>query len=326
MNKDPLRKTRIATLRELSDADPDGRWIVRSGPADDCSLTYRKQDLRLFSLSSAEHSVCLERLARRNTGWISFYFVVTGEIEVSDRPRRKIRHIPSGHVASVRETPGKRLTIQPSSSWLALHLPQSALRQHFEELTGHPYLQEFCLPPTNFRDGSAQDLYQILLQALNILSASPMEETFVLARAYYQLVLTQLYTKLPHNLAGVFVSSTPSDAPREVLRTEALMRDRLFEPVTLKELTDAAGCTERTLQRLFRTYRGRSPMGVLCNMRLAAAHHAIRNCERTSMTDLAMKLQFSNPARFSALYKRAYGLSPSRSMRLNRREDFETSG
>lgn len=53
------------------------------------------------------------------------------------------------------------------------------------------------------------------------------------------------------------------------------MREKLSDPASLKDLTDAAGCTPRTLQRLFRTYRGHSPLGVLCHMRLAAAHSAL---------------------------------------------------
>ncbi|WP_245262775.1 helix-turn-helix domain-containing protein [Ensifer sp. BR816] len=66
---------------------------------------------------------------------------------------------------------------------------------------------------------------------------------------------------------------------------------------------------------MFRTYRGDSPMGVLCSYRLATAHGAIKAGRTAGSTDLAMSLQFSNPSRFSVLYKSAYGCSPSSALR-----------
>lgn len=98
------------------------------------------------------------------------------------------------------------------------------------------------------------------------------------------------------------------------------MRGNLSSPVTLEDLAGAAGCRPRALQRLFRTYRGDSPMGILRNYRLAAAHSAIRAGRTTSIAELAMSLQFFNPGRFSALYKSAYGISPSSTLRFARGE------
>lgn len=304
--------------RNLEAHEPNWRWRVPPDPAEECSFKYCRQDLPSASISSGEHSVGLDALARRSTAVISVYFVVAGEVEIVDRRTRRTLSIPANHVASARESAGKQLSIQPSSRWLVFHIPEPTLRQHFEDLTGRPYVQEFTLPLTSFRQGSAHGLYQTLREAQDDLSSASPEQVPILARAYQQLALVKLFTRMPHNLADAFDCGTLSDAPRQLLRAEAFMRGNLSSPVSLEDVAGAAGCRPRALQRLFRTYRGDSPMGILRNYRLAAAHSAIRAGRTASIAELAMSLQFFNPGRFAALYKKAYGISPSSTLRFAR--------
>ncbi|MBP1885128.1 helix-turn-helix transcriptional regulator [Sinorhizobium mexicanum] len=246
--------------------------------------------------------------------------MLAGAIEIGDRATRKVLSIPANHVASACESSGKRLAIEPHSSWLAFHIPEPTLRRHFEDLTGRPYVQEFVLPPIRFCEGDGLGLYRTLRQAEEDLSSASSEERPLLAKAYQQLALAKLFAKTPHNLAEAFGRGTLSDAPRQLLKAEAFMRENLSNPITIDDLAVAAGCSPRALQRMFRSYRGDSPIGILCSYRLAAAHGAIRAGRMTSITDLAMSLQFSNPSRFSVLYKRAYGCSPSATLRFERDE------
>ncbi|WP_246806910.1 helix-turn-helix transcriptional regulator [Ensifer sp. ENS04] len=208
------------------------------------------------------------------------------------------------------------MMVQAQSSWLALHIPEYALRQSFEGLTGRPYVQELVLPPTRFVADDEQGLFQILKHgAIDLSTASPLEFP-MLARAYQQLVLVKLFSRTPHNLAEAFVQEGGGDTPRQIVKAEAFMRENLTMPISIEDLAGAAGCSARALQRLFHTYRGGPPMGILCNYRLAAAHGAIKAGRAGSIRDLALSLQFSNPGRFSVLYKDRYGLSPSSDLRF----------
>ncbi|WP_234705044.1 helix-turn-helix transcriptional regulator [Sinorhizobium meliloti] len=269
---------------------------------------------------TVEHSVGIGAVARRNTARVSIYFVLAGAMGISDRTARTVLSIPANHVASACESSGKRLAIEPHSSWLAFHIPEPTLRRHFEDLTGRPYVQEFVLPPISFREGDGLGLYQTLRQAEEDLSSASSEERPRLAKAYQQLALEKLIAKTPHNLAEAFGRGTLSDAPTPLLKAEAFMRENLANPITIDDLAGAAGCSPRALQRMFRSYRGDSPIGILCSYRLAAAHGAIRAGRTASISDLAMSLQFSNPSRFSVLYKCAYGCSPSSALRFARDE------
>ncbi|MGV2184578.1 helix-turn-helix domain-containing protein [Rhizobium rhizogenes] len=81
----------------------------------------------------------------------------------------------------------------------------------------------------------------------------------------------------------------------------------------------------QAVARMLHTYRKDTPMGMLCNYRLAAAHGAIKGGQAESITDLAMSVQFSNPGRFSALYKSTYGFSPSSSFHFAREQTDQAS-
>lgn len=312
--------SRDAIVRNLDAFEPNWRWAASAGHAGDWSLNYCRQQLESASIASAENAGCLEALARRDMTRISIFFVLAGEIEISDRRESKALRIPANCVASIRESSGKRLSIRSRSRWLAFHIPEATLRQYFEELTSRPYVQEFVLPPTSLRQGDAKGLYQTLRQAEQDLKSARPEERAMLANAYQQLALVKLFAKMPHNLAEAFRHGALAVAPRQLLRAEAYIRDNLGNPITLEDLAAAAGCGPRALQRMFRTYRGDSPMGILCNYRLAAAHSRIKAGMTDSITELAMSLQFSNPGRFSFLYKSAYGVSPSSTLRFARDE------
>ncbi|QAS81328.1 AraC family transcriptional regulator (plasmid) [Rhizobium acidisoli] len=304
-----------AASRDLSFAEPTWRWSVAAGPDKVCSLKFRRLHLPATSITSVEHSIKLEGVARRNPSRITIFFVLAGQIEANDRHKRTSLLIPAGHVASVCEGLGNRVAMDTSTSWLAFHVPQYAMRRYFEDLTGRPYVQEFNLPLISFRHGDAEGLYQTLRQAEADLNGR-CSQAPALAKAYQQLALVKLFTKMPSNLCETLERGTPGKAPWQLLKAEAFMLENLGNPITLDQLAGIAGCAPRVLQRLFRTFRGDSPMGVLCTLRLAAAHSTIRSRNLISIGDLACRLQFSNPGRFSVLYKKAYGCSPSSTFRF----------
>lgn len=146
---------RDATLAKLDSVESNWRWTLSSDTPEDSSLIYRRQGLQSAWLTSVEHSVSLQALSRRDTALISFFFVLAGKIELTNRRTRKTLSISPNHVASTRQSAGSRMAIGSGSSWLAFHIPEPALRRNFEDLTVS-CVQEFALPPTRFCDDSAQ--------------------------------------------------------------------------------------------------------------------------------------------------------------------------
>ncbi|USJ27721.1 helix-turn-helix transcriptional regulator [Ensifer adhaerens] len=310
-----------AILGDLQALEPNWRWSLVSGADEVRPFIYSGQPLQSAWLTRVRHSAGLQAVARRDTPLVSFFFVLTGNIQISDRRARTLLSILPNHLASVRTAAGDRISIQDQSSWLALHISEQDLRRSFEDLTGTPYMQEFVLPLTHYSNDSPQGLYQTLRQAQRDLASSSEEVRSMLGKAYQQLALVKLFSNAPRNLVATYRQSKSGDVPARLLKAEAFMRANLTAPLTIEDLAVFAGCSPRELQRLFLTNRGRTPMGVLCNYRLAAAHGAIKEGRVQSITDLALSLQFSNPGRFSALYKAAYGLKPSLVLRFAHSEE-----
>lgn len=313
--------SRDAIIRHLDALGGNWKWTVPPEESGDYAFQIDRQPLQSTSIVHATHSSGLEGTVTHDIPRICIAFVLAGEMEIYDRRTRQTSRISADQVASIRGRVGRQLRIKPHSSWLLFQIPEVKLQQYFEELTGKPYVQEFALAPIGFRHGDAQGLYQTLRHAeKDLRAADPIERT-MLARAYKELALTKLFAKLPHNLTDAFDQGMLRAAPRQLLKAEAFMRNNLHNQVTLEDLANAAGCSSRTLQRMFQTYRADSPIAILCNYRLAAAHGALKGGLTESITDLAMSLQFSNPGRFAVLYKSIYGSSPSSDLLNARKRD-----
>jgi AraC-like DNA-binding protein len=79
----------------------------------------------------------------------------------------------------------------------------------------------------------------------------------------------------------------------------------------LHELSQKAGVSQRTLQRLFLEYAGVSPTWVLRRYRLLNAAEAVRNGERVSWTDVAADLGYADQAHLIRDFRSATGRTPA---------------
>ncbi|NNF77659.1 MAG: helix-turn-helix transcriptional regulator [Rhizobiales bacterium] len=77
-------------------------------------------------------------------------------------------------------------------------------------------------------------------------------------------------------------------------------------------------CSIRPLHNAFKTFRQKSPMAMLRDVRLEGAHDDLQAGEST-ITEIAFKWGFSNPGRFSRLYAEKFGCKPSQTLRYSYR-------
>jgi transcriptional regulator GlxA family with amidase domain len=121
---------------------------------------------------------------------------------------------------------------------------------------------------------------------------------------------------------GTRVETTPNQfaQQRQLALAEEFIRNNTCNSVGISDIADAVGINVRALQRLFRKYRGVTPIQMLLNRRISAAHEMIAHGHATSVRDLAAKLHFSNPGRFSKLYRRTYSAVPSERIRAYQHE------
>lgn len=326
MYKNPMERSEYRSLSNSSGdissnvEKMDGNWRWSGFPDEQGRYGFKRQvcPLHQTSIVYGETSGRLEVASNGIGATLSFVFVLKGAVDLIDTKNRKIQNIPAGTATGVFDRPGVKAKLYPTSSWVSYLVPVPTLREHFERLMRRPYFQELAFSPLHdFRTGSASALYQTLCYVSEDIAAAAGSGRDVLAGVYERLLLAKLFMTRPDNVSALSSQSSRRISPRYLQNAEAFMRENIHNSITLDEIAAAAGCSSRALQRMFKEYRDTSPMHILCAYRLSAAHDAIVSGSARNVTDLAMHLQFSNPGRFSSLYRNAYGMSPSAMMRFH---------
>jgi len=254
---------------------------------------------------------------KNNINTFNTLFLLTGSIEIADQKHQRELTMTAGNAYYIFNSPGTKTRVSPGSSWINYAAPEHILRENFERLTRRLYFREF--PINSFRSihsPAAMDFYQALCNAYEDLANANSSVRGALADAYEHLLLTKLCVTVATLHNSDKGGATTRIMPRYLQHAEAFMRRNLDREIALHDLSAAAGCSPRALQRIFKDYRNASPMEVLCNYRLAAAYEAIASGVAKNVTDLSMHLRFSSTGRFSTLFKKAYGKSPSTMIRF----------
>jgi transcriptional regulator GlxA family with amidase domain len=103
---------------------------------------------------------------------------------------------------------------------------------------------------------------------------------------------------------------------RVVTSAHALVQDQLDEPITIAELSQAVGVSERTLRNAFVDVCHQSPKRYFLKERLLAVREAVRAAHSNALTVTAIATDhgFFELGRFAGQYKAAFGESPSQTL------------
>jgi AraC-like DNA-binding protein len=118
--------------------------------------------------------------------------------------------------------------------------------------------------------------------------------------------------------AACYVPGSGQVAPAAVRRAMAFIDDNAGRPVTVDDIAGAARVGPRALQSGFRRHLGLTPMGYLRQVRLGHAHRDLRDADPTAGTTVAAVARrwgWASPTQFAAVYRRAHGQNPGRTLR-----------
>jgi AraC family transcriptional regulator, ethanolamine operon transcriptional activator len=127
-------------------------------------------------------------------------------------------------------------------------------------------------------------------------------------------------SKVEERIFDVILDMIPSAEIIEPLHSRAriarqllkVLKERLDDPPGITELCIAVGARERTLYLSCVEAFGRPPAMLLAELRLNAAHRALRRpTKETSVTAIAARYGFTHFGRFAATYRRQFGELPS---------------
>lgn len=129
-------------------------------------------------------------------------------------------------------------------------------------------------------------------------------------------LLTHLLYSFNHNYMDMLLAQEVQVAPKHVRQAEEYIFEHLKDPLSIDDLVEVTGVSQRSIFESFRSFRGTTPMKYVLQLRLEKAREELLNAgpDRT-VTDIAVKWGFSQLGRFSVSYKKVYGESPSETLK-----------
>lgn len=133
-----------------------------------------------------------------------------------------------------------------------------------------------------------------------------------------QLIMTQFLLAQPNSCSELLLGGDAGNTtPRPIRRAEQLIAERARDMPTVADIAAAVGLSVRSLQEGFRRYLDTTPTERLREARLVGVHADLAAADptTTTVTAIAADWGFGHLGRFSALYRKRWGVGPSTTLR-----------
>jgi AraC-like DNA-binding protein len=215
-----------------------------------------------------------------------------------------------------------RLVSEADSSRIQLSLTKPVLTGQLAALLGEPPSAALDFAPTiDLTTGYGRSLARYVLMAVaDLEQAGSVLWSPRTMSSFEQFITTALLVSHSHNYSDALRRVEKPIAPRDVRRAIDYIEAHLDQSVTVADLVAATGVAGRTLFMHFKNFKGVSPMRYLRNARLSRVRQALlRSDTEANVTEIAMSMGFIHMGRFSVVYRRCFGESPSETLRSRKR-------
>jgi transcriptional regulator GlxA family with amidase domain len=110
---------------------------------------------------------------------------------------------------------------------------------------------------------------------------------------------------------------TSTTKPAMLRHAIAFIHENAHRDITLSDIAASVNVTPRSVQYTFRRHVGSTPLEYLRCLRLNRAHRELQAADPSVDTVMAIagRWGFGHAGRFSSMYKRRFGTSPSSTLR-----------
>ncbi|MBB2842003.1 UNVERIFIED_ORG: AraC-like DNA-binding protein [Rhizobium etli] len=245
-------------------------------------------------------------------------FLPTAGNAVFDWSRQQVESSPE--CATLVEVANAPLNVRQDSirSQLSLTIDTQSLRDKLSRMLDRTISGNLGIQPTLDLASSAGILLRELAQSAHRgLSAGGALRHCPLG--YNSLVETVGYLLIEscvHRYTEELRRPAKSPTPRHVKWAMEFMEEHIAQPISLDDIAAASKVSPRALQQGFRQFRNTSPTSHLRDLRMGAARQdLLRNDDKISVAEIALKWGFTHLGRFAAEYKKRYGELPSETAR-----------
>lgn len=132
-----------------------------------------------------------------------------------------------------------------------------------------------------------------------------------LTRMQADLALLQVLFYLSEQSGnGTYRVKLPSSHQQALFRAIVYMQEHLAENVEVSHIAQAIGYSTSHFSHLFKSYTKSTPYAYYLSLRLKEARHLLLNTSM-NISEIAASLAFESVGKFSASFKRFYGISPT---------------
>lgn len=131
-----------------------------------------------------------------------------------------------------------------------------------------------------------------------------------------EAALRLIFENVPHRLIDRLDQGPADASPKHIQRAIDYMRANLHKSLTIIDIAEAVGISDRYLQLGFRRFHDTAPALFLRRIRLEAVHAELSCSEnRLPIHEVALKWGFTHMGRFAAQYRAVFGVSPSKTVK-----------
>ncbi|GAB1692202.1 helix-turn-helix transcriptional regulator [Krasilnikovia sp. M28-CT-15] len=151
-----------------------------------------------------------------------------------------------------------------------------------------------------------------------VITDPALRDSALVASTVPQFLAAAVLSTFPHTALTEPTGRDRHDAsPATLRRAIAFIDDHAHHEITVADIAAAARISIRTLQDVFRRYRGTTPMGYLRQVRLQQAHQELLATDPdagATVIQIAANWGFFHAGRFAHYYRAAYGCLPARTL------------
>jgi AraC-like DNA-binding protein len=244
--------------------------------------------------------------------------VLTGGHHVKDLSWSATLH--PGQVGIVQPSSTLRIEVQARSSVLGVRIPATLFQRHLAVITGRAYPEASWVKGV-IPSSPAADIAAAMIKQY----AGSVERTAQLTRGAGDAVESSLMTAVLLALPDVAASPRLRRSMRPSTE-EAVTYLRMSSPQfpSPHEVAQRVGLSLRRLQAGFQRDLGMTPSTFIRQLRLDAAHDMLTSGDCDSVIEAASFVEMDHLGRFSAHYRRRFGVLPSETLRRARSTSMQT--
>ncbi len=236
------------------------------------------------------------------------------EIETGGKMFQSTRHTPS----VINPTEYTRMCWSADCRKLLLQVKPAAITERLSRILMRP-VEKPLLFDSQVQDNNrhAQSWWRHIAHLIQDLDngLDPWRSRFLL-EDLERNILTGILYSFSHNYSETLMAQESCAVPRHVKLAEDYIMEHLQENISIDDLVNVAGVSERSLFDGFKNFRGTTPMKYILKLRLARVREdLLRGSEDSNVTRIATKWGFSQLGRFAVNYRKVYGETPSETLR-----------